>query len=97
MRVTESLVAAASVLEASPAQSELLAQIATDLLSEAESWLDQELVFDPMRPDSPARRDLQRLTELLRRGQEIARDHPGAALTLAGDILRELATPREHG
>lgn len=89
-RVMECLVTAAGVVDSAPLRSERISDFAMDLLSEAEHRFDQELLSGSAEAGPSMRSALQSASAMLRRAREILSNHPGTAVALATEVLREL-------
>ncbi len=89
-RVVECLVTAAEVVNSPPLRNERLAELAGDLLSEADHRFDQELLRGSTEAGPAMRSTLQSARATLRRAHEIKADHPGTAFVLVGEVLRDL-------
>ena len=89
-RVVECLVTAAEVVSSPPLQNERLAELAGDLLSEADHRFDQELLRGSTEAGPAMREALQSARATLRRAREIMPDHPGTAFVLVSEVLRDL-------
>jgi len=88
--VVECLVTAAEVVNSPPLRNERLAELAGDLLSEADHRFDQELLRGSTEAGPAMRSTLQSARATLRRAHEIKADHPGTAFVLVGEVLRDL-------
>src|SRR5690606_23485597 len=88
--VVECLVAAALVISQPPLRSSRLAEVAADLLAEADHLFDQELLMVSAEAGPAMGTALQTARTTLRRARDILPDRPGSALVLASDVLREL-------
>lgn len=89
-RVVECLTTAADVVVSPPLRSERLANLAADLLSEADHRFDQELLGGSSEAGPAMRASLQSVRSSLQRARTIAGTHPGTAVVLASEVLREL-------
>lgn len=89
-RVTECLVTAANVLGGTPLRSDRLADLAADLLLEAEHVYDRELLNGSETVGVAMRQHLQEVEANLRRAREIIDTRPGTAVTLAEQVLLKL-------
>ncbi|GAA3391249.1 SCO2524 family protein [Cryptosporangium minutisporangium] len=96
-RVSEGLVLLASVIEDAPLRSEPAADLAMDLLAEAEHLFDQELLVGPRADPAASRARVQRIRATLRRARTLVRKHPVAAAALASDLLLELDALPQNG
>ncbi|MEV4350687.1 SCO2524 family protein [Actinoplanes sp. NPDC049596] len=86
-RVVDCLVAAARLISDPPVRSDLLAQIAADLLNEADHLFDRELLNGTARG---LRVELERLEAELRRARTVRRESPGVAVAVTEEVLRKL-------
>ncbi|HEY0638179.1 MAG TPA: SCO2524 family protein [Pseudonocardiaceae bacterium] len=89
-RVVECLVTAADVVTSPPLGSHRLAELAADLLSEAEHRFDQEQLRGSTEAGPSIRLALGRARSTLHRARDIAADYPGTAFVLISQVLREL-------
>ncbi|MGH4009000.1 MAG: hypothetical protein ACRDTH_12740, partial [Pseudonocardiaceae bacterium] len=89
-RVVECLVAAANMLSRAPLRSPRLADLAIDLLNEADYLYDRELLNWSGEAGPSMRTTLQAVRVNLRRAWEILHDRPGSAMVLASEVLRDL-------
>jgi hypothetical protein len=89
-RVVECLVTAAEVVGSPPLRNERLAELAGDLLSEADHRFDQELLRGSTEAGPTMRLTLQSARATLARAREIMPDHPGTAVVLVSEVLRNL-------
>lgn len=89
-RVIETLVAAANVTRAQPTAPEELVENAQQLLAEAERLFDLEKLRGTNDTGEKMRESFQVIDANLRRARNLVRNRPGTAVTLAGDVLREL-------
>lgn len=89
-RVVECLATAADVVIGPPLRSERLANFAADLISEADHRFDQELLGGSSEAGPAMRAVLESVRASLRRARAISRSHPGTAVVLASEVLREL-------
>lgn len=89
-RVVECLVTAANLVSSSPLRSDVLTDVATELLNEADHLFDRELMGGASEAGPALRRSLQTAWANLRRARDLIGDRPGTALVLASDVLREL-------
>ncbi|NUT34162.1 MAG: hypothetical protein HOV79_13935 [Hamadaea sp.] len=90
VRVVESLVHAAKLVDSHPLASPRLAEIAEDLLSEAEHLFDQQLLIGDSNAGQPMQRKLAVLRSDLDRAAVIIAQRPGTAVVLIDGVLREL-------
>lgn len=92
-RVIEALVAAANVtLSQTISASPDLAQLARQLIAEAEQLFDQELLRGTDDTGVQLRKTFEVVGARLRRARELRLIRPGTAVALASDVLRELDT-----
>jgi hypothetical protein len=89
-RVVECLVAAAHMVNRPPLHSTRLAEIAAELLSEADHLYDRELLSWSGEAGPSMRTALQAVYANLQRAWEILYDRPGSATALASEVLRDL-------
>jgi hypothetical protein len=89
-RVVDCLVAAAQVINAPPLRSDELAEMAANLLSEAEHLYDQELLQGSPNGGYAVQMELQALASKLKRARSILDERPGTASALASDVLLNL-------
>ena len=89
-RVVDGLVTAAQVINEPPLRSDLLAQIAADLLNEADHLYDRELFNGSTANGGQLREELQRIGADLRRARTVRLERPGVAVAVTEDVLRRL-------
>ncbi|MFI6077967.1 SCO2524 family protein [Actinoplanes sp. NPDC051343] len=89
-RVVDCLVTAARVINEAPVHSDLLAQVAADLLNEADHLYDRELLQGTTTRGETLRIELERLGTVLRRARSLCRERPGAAVAMTEEVLRAL-------
>jgi hypothetical protein len=89
-RVVDCLVTAARVINEAPVRSDLLAQIAADLLNEADHLYDRELLNGTTTRGEALRVELERLGTELRRARSVRRERPGVAVAVTEEVLRKL-------
>ncbi|HET6483922.1 MAG TPA: SCO2524 family protein [Actinoplanes sp.] len=89
-RVVDCLVSAASSINAPPLRSDLLTQIAADLLTEADHLYDRELLNGTTTRGETLRVELERIGTELRRARAVRLERPGAAVAVAEEVLRKL-------
>ncbi|GIF20681.1 hypothetical protein BJ973_001413 [Actinoplanes tereljensis] len=89
-RVVDCLVNAANVINEPPLRSELLLQIAADLLNEADHLYDRELLSGIAIRGEALRVDLERVGAELKRARAVYRERPGVAVAVAEEVLRKL-------
>jgi hypothetical protein len=96
-RVVQGLVTTANMLSRPPLRSQRLAEMAHELLAEAEHLFDLELLTGGGEAGPRMRETLKIARVNLQRAREIAQDRPGTAATLASTVLialDELAAAR---
>jgi hypothetical protein len=89
-RVVDCLVTAAQVIAEPPLRSTQLAELAGNLLSEADHLYDQELLQGSPNGGQAMRTELQELQARLKRARSIRDERPGTAAALASDVLLRL-------
>ncbi|MBO0867879.1 MAG: hypothetical protein J2P15_04885 [Micromonosporaceae bacterium] len=89
-RVVSCLVAAADLVAGPPLPSPVLADLAGDLLAEADHLFDQELLSVSAEAGPSMGTALQTVRATLRRAHETRSELPGTAAVLAMDVLRDL-------
>jgi hypothetical protein len=89
-RVVECLIAAAGLVSSPPLRSTRLAEVAADLLAEAEHLFDQELLTVSAEAGPTMGPALRTARATLRRARETLPNRPATAAVLAGEVLREL-------
>ena len=89
-RVVDCLVTAAGVINDPPLRSELLLQMASDLLNEADHLYDRELLNGTTTRGETLRLELQRIGSELSRARSVVRERPGVAVAVAEEVLRKL-------
>lgn len=89
-RVVECLVAAANVISRAPLHSTRLADLALDMLHEADHLFDRELLSGSGEAGPSMRAVLQAVRANLRRAWAVLHDRPGSAAVLASEVLRDL-------
>ncbi|MEU8234994.1 SCO2524 family protein [Actinoplanes sp. NPDC048967] len=89
-RVVDCLVTAARIVDAPPLRSGLLAQIAAELLHEADHLYDRELLRGSTNSGAQLRLELDRLGVELRRARAVRGERPGVALAVTEEVLRRL-------
>jgi hypothetical protein len=88
-RVVECLVQTSVVLSAPPLRSDVLIDIAMDVLNEADHLYDHEMLNGS--PETPQlRSDLKRMDSTLIRARNIVNERPASAIALANTVLQEL-------
>ncbi len=90
LRVVESLVIAADIIERDPIRSERLQLIAHDMLYEAEHVLNQELFRGASDSGPAVRRMIEKVAANLERARELQQDRPATAIALLKEALLEL-------
>ncbi|MFC4535463.1 SCO2524 family protein [Sphaerisporangium dianthi] len=99
VRVVEFLVSAAKNSEGAPLRSPLLADIASEMLIEAEHLYDQELLIWAVSSGQAIQPKLGSTQARLQRARGILRERPGSAVALISEALRDLemlAAAREN-
>lgn len=89
-RVVACLVDAAGFVASPPLRSPALAELAADLLAEADHLFDQELLSVSAEEGPAMGMALQKVRASLRRAHDSLSERPGTAAVLAWDVLREL-------
>lgn len=89
-RVVECLVTSAEMVGSPPLRSYRLGDVAGDLLSEAEHRFDHELLGGGAEAGPSMRTTLQTASATLARARDVLTEHPGTAMALAQEVLREL-------
>jgi hypothetical protein len=89
-RVVECLVTASEVVTSPPLRNQRLADMAADLLSEADHRFDQELLRGSTEAGPAMRATLQGARATLQRAREIIVDYPGSAFVLVSEVLLDL-------
>lgn len=89
-RVVDCLVTAARVINEPPSRSGLLAQIAGDLLREADHLYDRELLNGSTDSGEQLRVELDRIGVELRRARAVRGERPGVAVAVTEEVLRKL-------
>ncbi|GAA2583422.1 SCO2524 family protein [Winogradskya consettensis] len=89
-RVVDCLVTASRVINESPLRSELLADIAADLLNEAEHLYDRELLNNSTYSGQSLGEQLKQIGVDLERARTQRRDRPGVAVAVTEEVLRKL-------
>lgn len=89
-RVVDCLVTAAKVIADPPLRSDLLAQVAADLLNEADHLYDRELLDGSTNGGQSLQEELKRIGAELRRARAVRRERPGVAVALTEEVLRKL-------
>ncbi|MCU7728697.1 SCO2524 family protein [Actinoplanes sp. KI2] len=89
-RVVDCLVAAAELIQETAPASDLLGQIAEDLLNEAEYLYDRELLNGTTTRGEALKVELERIGTELRRARTVRPGRPGVAVALTEDVLRRL-------
>jgi len=84
------LVTAARVIQEPPLRSALLAQIAADLLTEADHLYDRELLNGSTDSGEQLRVELDRIGVELRRARAVRSERPGVAVAVTEEVLRKL-------
>jgi hypothetical protein len=89
-RITDCLITAAEVIAKPPLRSEPVAELANDLLSEAEHLYDQELLQGSPNSGHAMQAEMQALAAKLKRGRSVLDKQPGTAYALANSVLLAL-------
>lgn len=89
-RVVECLVTASEVVTSPPLRNQRLADLAADLLSEADHRFDQELLRGSTEAGPAMRGALQGARATLQRARSIIDAYPGSAFVLISEVLRDL-------
>ncbi|MEU8266082.1 SCO2524 family protein [Sphaerisporangium sp. NPDC049002] len=89
-RAVEFLVSAAKTIETQPIRSPLLADIANEMLSEAEHLYDQEQLIWVAGSRQALQPKLRSIEANLGRARVIIRSRPGSAIALVSECLRDL-------
>ncbi len=89
-RVVDCLVAGARAINDRPLRSDLLTQIAADLLNEADHLYDRELLNGTTTRGETLRVELERIGIELRRARAVRRERPGVAVAVTEEVLRRL-------
>jgi len=89
-RVVDCLVTAARVIGDPPVRSDLLAQIAADLLTEADHLYDRELLNGSTYSGATLSEELNRIGVELQRARTVRNERPGVAVAVTEEVLRKL-------
>ncbi|MEU4217785.1 SCO2524 family protein [Actinoplanes sp. NPDC026623] len=89
-RVVDCLVTAARVINEPPLRSELLAQVAAELLNEAAHLYDRERLNGSTYSGQTLREELKQIGVELERARTVRRERPGVAVAVTEDVLRRL-------
>ena len=89
-RVVECLVTASEVVTSPPLRTQRLAELAADLISEADHRFDQELLRGSTEAGPAMRESIQGARATLHRARSIIDDYPGSAFVLVSEALLEL-------
>jgi len=89
-RVVDCLVTASRVISGPPVRSDLLSQIAADLLNEADHLYDRELLNGSTSSGIALREELDRIGVELQRARAVRDDRPGVAVAVTEEVLRKL-------
>jgi hypothetical protein len=89
-RVVDCLVTAARVVNEPPVRSELLAQLASDLLYEADHLFDRELLNGSTISGAQLREELNQIGAELHRARSVRAELPGVAVAVTEEVLRKL-------
>jgi hypothetical protein len=90
LRVVESLVIAAHLVDSEPLTGDTLRPLAKELLAEAEHLYDKELLAGSTESGRKLRDDLDQIIERVRRAREVSDERPGSAIALLTLALAEL-------
>ncbi|AGL18315.1 SCO2524 family protein [Actinoplanes sp. N902-109] len=89
-RVVDCLVTAARVINEPPLASDTLAQIASDLLNEAEHLYDRERLNNSTYSGASLGEQLNQIGVDLDRARTVRRERPGVAVAVLEEVLRRL-------
>ncbi|MET8152144.1 SCO2524 family protein [Actinoplanes sp. NPDC049668] len=89
-RVVDCLVTAARVINEPPLRSELLANVAAELLNEAAHLYDRERLNGSTYSGQTLREELKQIGVELERARTVRRERPGVAVAVTEDVLRRL-------
>ncbi|WP_305784758.1 SCO2524 family protein [Symbioplanes lichenis] len=89
-RVVDCLVTASHIINEPPLRSELLADIAAELLIEAEHLYDRERLNNSTYSGDSLAAELKQIGIDLERARNRRRERPGVAVAVAQDVLRRL-------
>ncbi|WP_067500859.1 SCO2524 family protein [Actinoplanes sp. TFC3] len=89
-RVVDCLVTAARIINEDPLSSDLLADIAADLLNEAEHLYDRERLNNSTYSGQSLGEQLNQIGVDLERARTVRRERPGVAVAVTEEVLRKL-------
>jgi len=89
-RVIDCLTTAARVVNEAPVRSELLLQLAADLIYEADHLYDRELLNGSTYSGEKLREELDRIGTELHRARTVRVEQPGVAVAVTEEVLRRL-------
>jgi hypothetical protein len=89
-RVVDCLVTAARVINEPPLRSEALAQLAAELLNEADHLYDRERLNGSTYGGHSLREELKQIGVELERARTVRRERPGVAVAVTQEVLRRL-------
>ncbi|GAA3953280.1 SCO2524 family protein [Actinoplanes auranticolor] len=89
-RVVDCLVTAARVINEPPLRSEVLAQLAAELLNEADHLYDRERLNGSTYSGQSLREELKQIGVELERARTVRRERPGVAVAVTQEVLRRL-------
>jgi hypothetical protein len=89
-RVVDCLVTAARVINEPPLRSEALAQLAAELLNEADHLYDRERLNGSTYSGQSLREELKQIGVELERARTVRRERPGVAVAVTHEVLRRL-------
>jgi hypothetical protein len=89
-RVVDCLVTAARVINEPPLRSEALAQLAAELLNEADHLYDRERLNGSTYSGQSLREELKQIGVELERARTVRRERPGVAVAVTQEVLRRL-------
>lgn len=89
-RVVECLVAASEVIREKPRTSQVLSDLAAEVLAEAEHLYDREKLNGTPNAGLSIRTTFQSVAARLDRARDLRFDQPATSLVLAQDVLRDL-------
>ncbi len=89
-RVIDCLTTAARIVNEAPVRSELLLQMAADLLYEADHLYDRELLNGSTNSGEKLREELIRIGTELHRARSVRLEQPGVAVAVTEEVLRKL-------
>jgi len=89
-RVVDCLVTAARVINEPPLRSDLLAELAAELLNEADHLFDRERLNGSTYSGQSLREELKQIGVELERARTVRRSRPGVAVAVTEEVLRRL-------